>query len=226
MVICYSSIVPKPGFLIQVSDFIANIQGEKLRLLSERAIFWKKKQMLILSDLHLGKAGHFRKHGIPVSRKIHLSDLQTLEKLIQANKPKQVILLGDLFHSVENNEWNDFLQFLEVYDNVKFTLIEGNHDILLEYPKSMELLPILKMPPFSFTHIRQDSGCYNISGHIHPGVSIRGKGRQSITIPCFHFAASYAVLPAFGQFTGIKKIRPKKGDRVFGIADRSIIELT
>ncbi len=209
-----------------MGEFIAEVKGENIKLLPQCAIYWEDMQLLILSDLHLGKAGHFRKHGIPVSRKIHLSDLQTLEKLLQDYKPKQVILLGDLFHSTENNEWNDFLTFLEVYDNVKFTLVEGNHDILSEYPKTLEVLPILEMPPFSFTHIRQDSDYYNISGHIHPGATVRGKGRQSITMPCFFFTEAYGVLPAFGQFTGIKKIRPKKDDRVFGIADRTIIELT
>lgn len=209
-----------------MGKFITEVKGEKIKLLSQRAIFWERKEMLILSDLHLGKAGHFRKHGIPVSRKIHLTDLHTLEKLIQAHKPKKVILLGDLFHSIENNEWNDFLQFLKVYDLVEFILVEGNHDILSDYPDSLVVQRILEVPPFSFTHIREESELFNISGHIHPGVSIRGKGRQSITIPCFHFTKAYAILPAFGQFTGVKKIRPKKEDRVFGIADRTIIELT
>lgn len=209
-----------------MDDFIAEIEGEKLKLLPQRAIFWDAKQMLILSDLHLGKAGHFRKHGIPVSKKIHLSDLKTLEELIQNYKPEKVILLGDLFHSFENNEWQDFLRFLKVYDFIDFILVEGNHDILSEYPAALTVLPILEIPPFSFTHIKEESMLYNLSGHIHPGVSIRGKGRQSITMPCFQFTESYGVLPAFGQFTGVKKIKPKKDDRVFGIADRTIIELT
>ena len=209
-----------------MGDFYVDIKGEKISLLPQRAVFWESKQILILSDLHLGKAGHFRKHGVPVSRKIHLTDLQILEELIQAHKPNKVLLLGDLFHSFENNEWNDFLEFLKVYDFVEFMLVEGNHDILQKYPETLEVFPTLKIPPFSFTHIREESEFYNISGHIHPGVSIRGKGRQSITMPCFQFAETHGVLPAFGQFTGVKKIRPQKDDRVFGIADRTIIELT
>ena len=209
-----------------MDELIEEIKGEKLKLLSRRAIFWESKEILILSDLHLGKAGHFRKHGIPVSKKIHLSDLKTLEELIQKYQPVKVILLGDLFHSLENNEWNDFLSFLKVYDFIEFILVEGNHDILSEYPKSLTVLPVLEIPPFSFTHIRQESKLYNLSGHIHPGVSVRGRGRQSITMPCFYFTSTHGLLPAFGEFTGIKKIRPKKDDRVFGVADRTIIELT
>ncbi|WP_436517095.1 ligase-associated DNA damage response endonuclease PdeM [Ekhidna sp. To15] len=202
------------------------IHGEKLTLLPERAIFWESRRILIVSDLHLGKAAHFRKHGIPISRKIHLTDLQILESLIQNYNPSRVILLGDLFHSFENNEWQDFLRFLSIYDNVDFSLIEGNHDILDEYPTALTLTPLLELPPFSFTHIKEESPYYNLSGHLHPGISVRGKGRQSITLPCFYFSSDHALLPAFGQFTGIKKIRPKKEDQVFGIAEGQVIELT
>ena len=202
------------------------LAGEVLTLLPERAIFWKQKETLILSDLHLGKAGHFRKHGIPVSRKIHLTDIQILEKLIKRCNPRKVLLLGDLFHSIENNEWKDFLTFLQVFDTIDFTLVEGNHDILTEYPASLFVTTHLEMEPFSFSHYKESSSFYNISGHIHPGVIVRGKARQSITMPCFYFTEHFGVLPAFGQFTGVKKIRPKKGDRVYGVAEGNVIELT
>lgn len=202
------------------------LSGEVLTLLPERAIFWEKKKTLFLSDLHLGKAGHFRKHGIPVSRKIHLTDIQILETLIKKLNPHKVLLLGDLFHSFENNEWQDFLNFLQVYDSINFVLVEGNHDILSEYPPSLSVTTHLEIGPFSFSHYRESSSFYNISGHIHPGVIVRGKGRQSITMPCFYFTQDYGVLPAFGQFTGVKKIRPRKGDRVYGVADGNVIELT
>lgn len=202
------------------------IEGENLTLLPERAIFWDAQKTLIISDLHLGKAGHFRKHGIPISRKIHLTDLQILESLLKTYKPEKVILLGDLFHSYENSEWKDFLRFMEIYNSHEFILVEGNHDILSEYPEDLILTTKLDIEPFTFTHIREESKYFNLSGHIHPGVSIKGKGRQSITMPCFYFSSTYGLLPAFGQFTGIKKIRPKSDDQVFGIADSVVIELT
>ncbi len=209
-----------------MSSATISIKGEHLTLLPERAVFWNSKKILVVSDLHLGKAAHFRKHGIPISRKIHLTDLQILESLIINQKPKKVILLGDLFHSFENNEWQDFLRFIEIYDHLEFTLIEGNHDILDEYPSALKVTPLLELPPFSFTHIKEKSEHYNLSGHLHPGISVRGKARQSITLPCFFFSKEHALLPAFGQFTGVKKIRPKKEDQVFGIAEGQVIELT
>jgi len=209
-----------------VSSAEVCIQGEKLTLLPERAILWKSKKILIVSDLHLGKAGHFRKHGIPISRKIHLTDLQILESLIRNHNPSEVILLGDLFHSFENNEWQDFITFIDIYSSVHFTLVEGNHDILDEYPEALKCTQLLEIPPFSFTHIKENSKFFNLSGHIHPGVSVRGKARQNIVMPCFYFSSEHGLLPAFGQFTGVKKIKPKVDDQVFGIAEGTVIELT
>lgn len=202
-----------------------SIMGEELVLLAERAVLWPSKQTLIVSDLHLGKAGHFRKHGIPITKKIHIADLQILHQLLKDHQPEEVILLGDLFHSVENNEWQDFIRFIEDFSFIKFTLIQGNHDIFEEYPQLLNLTQSLEVKPFFFTHIREEGELYNLSGHIHPGVRIKGAGRQGMTIPCFYFGTNHGVLPAFGQFTGIKKIRPSKNDRVFGIAGNQVIDL-
>lgn len=201
------------------------ICNEPLTLLSQKAIFWKKKELLIVSDLHLGKAGHFRKHGIPVSGKIHTHDLSILENLLKDHSPRQVLLLGDLFHSLRNNEWDDFLQFLAVFEETRFTLVRGNHDIMSEYPESLKMVDEEIIRPFSFTHQKQNSAYYNISGHVHPGYRVRGLAREGVTVPCFYFSKNHAIMPAFGQFTGIKKIRPIEGDKIFGIADEYVMEL-
>ncbi len=201
------------------------IKGEKLLLLPEKGIYWSSKNLIIISDLHLGKAGHFRKHGIPVSGKVHYTDLKILQSLLKSYKPEQVVLLGDLFHSFKNNEWDDFLRFIEVFDIVKFILVRGNHDIFEEYPSKLEVVESLDLRPFNFTHQKENSELYNISGHIHPGFRIRGIAREGLTLPCFYFSEDHAVMPAFGQFTGIKKIKPREGDKIFGIADDNVMEL-
>lgn len=208
-----------------MSKCVVDVGGEQLTLLPDRAIFWEGKKTLIVSDLHLGKAGHFRKHGIPVSRKIHFTDLKILQELILLHKPVEVILLGDLFHSSKNNEWEDFIRFVSVFDFVKFILVRGNHDIMDEYPSELNVVDRLERPPFSFTHEREESPYYNLSGHLHPGFRIRGLARDGLTLPCFYFSTQHGVLPAFGQFTGIKTIKPAKGDKVFGIADDNVMEL-
>jgi metallophosphoesterase superfamily enzyme len=68
-------------------------------------------------------------------------------------------------------------------------------------------------------------GKYNLSGHIHPGVHLEGIARQSMTLPCFYFGKSVGLLPAFGLFTGLARIRPKAGDKVFVIAKGKVVEV-
>ena len=42
------------------------LASERLELLGERAVWWPARRTMLLADAHLGKAGHFRKAGIPV----------------------------------------------------------------------------------------------------------------------------------------------------------------
>jgi metallophosphoesterase superfamily enzyme len=64
---------------------------------------------------------------------------------------------------------------------------------------------------------------YIFSGHIHPAVTIRGLGKQSLNFPCFYFGKRYAVLPAFSKFTGTFTIEPKAGENVFALVKQTII---
>lgn len=109
-----------------------SLEGEKWLLLPEKAVYWKKQSMLILTDLHLGKAGHFRKAGIPIPAGVHQADLACLQKLIADYQPRKVLMLGDLFHSELNSEWQQFRTFLAQHKTYEFILVKGNHDILPE----------------------------------------------------------------------------------------------
>ena len=80
------------------------ISGQTFWLHAQRAIFWEEQKALILSDLHFGKTGHFRKAGIPVPQQVYKEDLQRLVELIQYFNPTQIIAVGDLFHSHANLE--------------------------------------------------------------------------------------------------------------------------
>lgn len=163
-----------------------------------------------------------------------MHDLLRLDDLIALTNARKVIFLGDLFHSELNREWNDFTAWLEKYPRLEFILVRGNHDILPEqaYADSRLLLieKKLAVPPFLLTHEplvnkNDESGLYTICGHLHPAVSLTGNGLQQITLPCFYFGLHYALLPAFGKFTGFHKIKPRKEDIVFAIANKRVLRL-
>lgn len=63
-----------------------------------------------------------------------------------------------------------------------------------------------------------------IAGHEHPCIGLHGRG-DSLRLPCFHFGADVAVLPAFGAFTGMHAVRRTPGDRVWAVVDDRVVEV-
>ena len=225
--------------------FPHRIRGQQLWLSPHRCLFWEEERSLILSDLHFGKTGHFRKAGIAVPQSIYREDLLRLLSLIQYFQPRQLLVVGDLFHSRENKELNLFRRWRDDFPDLGIRLILGNHDILHEdwyeaagITVSREML---RMGEFAFIHDITEAGAlsegwrdtgpeaartareaagtapYFFSGHLHPGIRIRGMGKQSLQFPCFYFGGQYAILPAFGRFTGTVSIDPLPESNVFAI---------
>jgi DNA ligase-associated metallophosphoesterase len=216
--------------------FPYRLRGQQLWLSPDRCIYWEEEESLILSDLHFGKTGHFRKAGIAVPQSVYREDLLRLLCQIQYFRPRRLLVVGDLFHSRENKELALFLKWRDDFPDLGIHLIQGNHDILHDswYAKAAIELSReeLTVGPFSFVHDIEDieSGkagfgeaiepgvnSYYFSGHLHPGIRIRGMGRQSLQFPCFYFGSDYAVLPAFGRWTGTVSIDPAPEDNVFAI---------
>ena len=207
---------------------VHELLGQRLVLIPEKGIFWADKKYLILADLHLGKAGHFRKSGIPVSDLIHTRDIHLLYQLIARFAPEQVIFLGDLFHSDHNQGWEVFRRWMKSKAPLQFSLVLGNHDVLdarnYQIP-NLQVSETLCIPPFHLSHIPEETELYNLAGHIHPAVKLYGKGRQSLRLPCFYFGGRNGLLPAFGHFTGTAKINIKKDDAVYAIADKQVVRV-
>lgn len=210
---------------------------QHLWLSPERSIFWEDEKALILSDSHFGKTGHFRKSGIPMPQNIFLEDLQRLFNLIQFYKPEQLIVVGDLFHSRSNKEHLLFEKWRNDFIQLEILLVKGNHDILHSDWYAQTKINVhagepLLIKSFAFIHdcsdiesYANDTGAYFLTGHLHPGISIRGKSRQSLSFPCFYFNETYAVLPAFSKFSGQALINKKKTDTVFAIVNGELIQV-
>jgi len=206
------------------------LNRERVCLLPQRGIFLPEYNTLILADLHFGKINHFRMAGIPVPSKANNINYEVLINLINQLKPQRILFLGDLFHSHYNNEWEVLGQIIKHFSSLKFELIVGNHDIMSDYQYQRHRIIIhpksLMQGSLIFTHEPLEAipdGFYNLSGHLHPGIQLRGSGKQRITLPCFYFGTNQGFLPAFGSFTGLAHINPKKEDRIFVIADNNII---
>lgn len=204
--------------------------GQQFWLSAARCLFWEEQRALILSDLHFGKTGHFRKEGIAVPVELYQEDLMRLWEQIQYFKPDKIIFVGDLFHSRHNLEIEWFHKWRKDLPHLDMHLIMGNHDIL---PQSVyaDLGIILHaesliIDGFCFTHDHPGKFShvqYVITGHLHPGIRLSSKGKQSLKFPCFYFIDHVAILPAFSRFTGLHIIEPTKHERVYAIVENQVI---
>ena len=206
-------------------------------------MFWEEERALIVSDLHFGKTGHFRKSGIAIPPSVYKEDLQRLIIQIQYFQPSELIIVGDMFHSHANKELELFLKWRSDLAGIHIRLVRGNHDILkdewYEHAGIDLSSQTLSRNDFHFVHDISDqlehrNGCikniseertYFFSGHIHPGIRLNGMGKQSLCFPCFYFGKKYAVLPAFSRFTGVAMIYPEAEEEVFAIVNQELIQL-
>jgi len=215
---------------------LSHIIGDEHFVLSaERSLFWENEKTLIIADLHVGKTGHFRKAGIGVPTGVYKDDLHRLLTQILFFKAEKLIITGDLTHSVANREMDLFRKWRKDFSSLEVHLAKGNHDILdnrwyeeADIEVHNEPLPIGK---FLFVHDilkpEQETkpGYYTFSGHVHPGITLRGRGRQSLRFPCFYFAKEYCLLPAFSRFTGTYPVAPQKNEKVFAVVEKEIVPM-
>lgn len=207
------------------------VNGNTLQLLAEKAIFWVEESALVLSDVHIGKSAHFRKNGIAIPSMANKNNHWRLVEVIEKTSPEKLIFLGDLSHSSENQEWEDFVDFMNQFPHIQKILVKGNHDILSEKRYKdcgIEVIDSWRKNGLRWEHeyVEDNGEEYQISGHIHPGIRLKGPAKQSLVLPCYYFSKKQGVMPAFGEFTGLAIIKPKKNDRVWVIADDRLQELS
>lgn len=205
-----------------------SIQNQNFTLHPSGVVFWKETGLLIISDVHLGKVSHFRKHGAAVPQKAIQKNFDLLDEVVAYFKPTAILFLGDLFHSAINKEWTLFEKWI-ARTPIKITLIAGNHDIIS--PIAYEALGIERVSEiiaagFLFTHHPElREGYYNFSGHIHPAITLRGLGKQNLRLPCFFKSEHQMILPAFGAFTGTYTLKPQKNDEIYAISTKEVIKI-
>jgi len=209
------------------------LQGERLTLLPERAVWWEARGMLLVADPHWGKAATFRASGIPVPSGTTMEGLARLDSALARTGASRVVFLGDYLHAREGRAPGT-LDALAAWRARRFglelLLVRGNHDRHAGDPPpelGVECAdPPRVEPPFVLAHHPDPSPLgYTLAGHLHPAVRLAGPGRQRERLPCFWFRRGVAVLPAFGDFTGAADVRPEPGDRVFVIAGDRVLEI-
>jgi len=204
------------------TSFSIQLVGQNWQALPEKALFWIEENALLLSDLHLGRAAHLRKHGYALADHAHIPDILNLKTLLAKRDFKTIYVLGDLFHSHTLGDLS-LIESLIQESQSKWVLIKGNHDVFEEktylkmgfHQVKTEFVlggkVLLKHEP----EVEDLERYFCISGHVHPGYRIQGKAKQAITLPCFYFTDEQIILPAIGMLTGYHRLKRKSKKEIF-----------
>jgi uncharacterized protein len=204
--------------------------GRPLTLLAEKAAFLAASRTLLVADAHIGKAVSFRALGVPVPRGTTSETLSALSALIATWRARRVVFLGDFLHSARSHAaatLGAVARWRQEHAALELVLVRGNHDDRAGDPPAYLGMQVvdepLELDGFALCHHpRPRRGAYVLAGHLHPCVSLGGRGFDHLRLPCFWLGDDVGVLPAFGAFTGMHPIQAGAGERVFAIADGAI----
>lgn len=210
------------------------LAGEAVHLLPQRAIWWPARSTLFLADLHLGKSATFRRGGIPVPRGVTAADLERLGGLLTMLEARRVIILGDMYHARTGRNSAETHRVLADWRSrhpIPMVLVRGNHDTHAGDPPAELAISCvdgpLREPPFALAH--RPGTCtdaFELAGHVHPGVRLRGSGRWRERLPCFAVSPRAAILPAFGGFTGMHLVEPSSDLTIYAVAGDEVLPVT
>jgi hypothetical protein len=201
------------------------VREEEFELLPDRCLYWPSQELLVVADVHLGKAETFQQQGLWLSAGAGAKDLSTLREVIAGRLVRRLIFLGDLVHSmagVTGEVLQDFAQWMRDFGG-DVQVVVGNHDAGLakRWPAAWDLATLcdkVRLGDFVFQHQPVSSpgpeGEFYWVGHVHPKILLR-KGPDRLRLPGFVISAFQGLLPAFSTLSGGYDVPFSSDDQVF-----------
>ncbi|MFM1769596.1 MAG: ligase-associated damage response endonuclease PdeM [Verrucomicrobiota bacterium] len=215
-----------------ITPLALTLAGEAVELWPGRALHWPSGGALFLADPHFGKAAAFRAWGIAAPEGA-ASDLARLDILLERTRATQLVVLGDFFHArrgVSPETLDTLGRWRARHAGLTVTLVRGNHDRQAGDPPATLGIDCVGEPwplgPWSCRHAPgTEPGAHVLAGHVHPGVLLRDRNGSRLRAACFVSEAGCTVLPAFGEFTGLKEIPRAPGRRRFAVTEEAVVEV-
>lgn len=176
----------------------------KPRPLPEKALLLGKN--LIIADVHLGYEVAMAKEGFYLPRVFH-DVVGSLKSLLEREKPKRLIVDGDLKHSFIP-EWRERAELKAFFDEIsplveEVVLVRGNHDVGVLWLRELgvEVVDELELNGWKLVHGHKVvEGERFIIGHEHPAVRLRDEVGAVIKVPAVLLGEKLIVLPAFSPW--------------------------
>jgi len=179
--------------------------GHEFLAFAQGALFWPRRQALIVADLHFEKASWFARFGQLLPPYDSIATLSDLAALIAVTQARELWCLGDSFHDSQGaRRISD--QAAGLFDDLACRLdwywIVGNHDAGLEAPPCGTVLAEAEIGGLLLRHEAAPGEMRpELSGHFHPKLRLMLKGRH-VARRCFVASGNKLILPAFGALTG------------------------
>jgi DNA ligase-associated metallophosphoesterase len=217
--------------------------GGPWQLLAQRAALCVAERLLVVADVHLGKAATFHARGVPLAAAVAdfstAENLARLSALIETLAPRTLVFLGDLWHAQEALAPATVARvaaWRHRHAAVEMVLVEGNHDARAGAAPAELGLRIVEEPwPVAGVRLAHHplwlDGATVLAGHLHPAVRVYGRADDSARLPCFWWRrrrfvqSELLLLPAFGEFTGGAAVRREADDRVLAVAGDRLFEI-
>ena len=162
----------------------------------------------------------------------------SLALFVSDTRAQRVVFLGDFLHSARSHAAGTLgaiARWRAEHAGLALTLVRGNHDNRAGDPPASLGFTVVDEPlplgPFALCHHpRPVAGAYVLAGHWHPCISVTGRAFERLRLPCFWLGddsgqlpgQAVGILPAFGGFTGMHRIEPRAGDRIYPIAGEAV----
>jgi uncharacterized protein len=179
-------------------------RGARLLACPSGALWWAAERLLVVADLHLGKAGRMARRGGALLPPYEAAE--TLDRLgaeIARLDPATVLALGDSFDDdacAGELEAECLGRLTALMAGRDWIWVAGNHD-----PSPLGLggthLREHRRGPLVFRHAAEAGGDGEVSGHWHPKIAVPLRA-GSVTRSCFLRDLRRLILPAFGTYTG------------------------
>ena len=178
--------------------------GHDLVPLPDGALWWPRRRALLVADLHFEKASWFAARGIFLPPYDSADTLRRLADCANRLGATELWCLGDSFHDsvgVQRLPAASRAALAELTTRLDWTWITGNHDPGLTDIGGRVLAEAEVGGLFLRHEADPNETRPELSGHFHPKVSVRIRGRR-ITRRCFVLTERKFILPAFGALAG------------------------
>jgi metallophosphoesterase superfamily enzyme len=155
-----------------------------------------EQRMLIVADLHFGIEADLAAHGLHFKSRSERR-LERLHKIIDSTKPDELVLLGDIKHSIPSLTWQEYHEMPKILDSLRTRLplhvFPGNHDIGIErFLRDGEIRPkdgmVLDSVGYLHGHMIPSpalAGHLVVIGHHHPQLSLMDEVGCALQSPAY-----------------------------------------